>query len=131
MIFKTIRQEQDWRYLVEKEAMIVPVVMMAAEWCGRMFGKQLVLTSIHRTEMEHRDMLAGLGIAYYPTVHMYWRGVDLRSWIYTPDEIRKLETMLNGRFDYGRSKKVAVYHDIGAGVHLHLQVPEMCGVWRP
>ena len=111
--------------------MVAAPVLLAAESSIRLFGKQPVVTSIYRSEAEHRALCARLGVAPYASVHTYWRGVDLRSWIYSDDEIRQLLEIINSRFDYGRSKSVAICHDVGAGRHFHIQAPEADGVWRP
>jgi len=129
VIFKTTRQEQEWEEAVAGEKRIIPVVLYAAELSLRLFGKQVVVTGILRTDQEHRALLKRLGIDYYPTVHSFWRGVDLRSWIYTPDERDMLVAAINRRFDYGRGKRCALYHDIGAGGHFHLQTPSEKGAW--
>lgn len=130
MIYKTPRIEREWAELVAGGYMIVPVVQYVAEASIRMFGKQVVVTSIIRTREEQEALCKQMGVAYYDTVHTLWRGVDLRSTIYKPDEIEILRSMTNKQFEYGRGKKVAVYHDVGAGPHLHLQAPAARGVWR-
>ena len=131
MIFKTIRQEKEWAQLVAGGYMIVPVVEFAAETSVRMFGKQVVVTDILRLKIEQEALCRKLKIAYYDTVHSFWRGTDLRSLIYTAEEIGVMKDMINRQFVYGRGKQVAVYHDVGAGAHFHLQAPFVRGAWRP
>lgn len=131
MIFKSIRLEKEWSEMIAGGMMIVPVVQYVAEASVRLMGKQAVVTSILRTWDEHAVLCRELGVAYYDTVHTLWRGVDLRSRIYTLDEIEILVAMTNKAFAYGRGKKVAVYHDVGAGPHFHLQAPTKVGTWNP
>lgn len=131
MKFKKIELEGQWLRMVRMEAMLVPVVCYAAELSSTVLGVEPVVTSVYRSEADHAALLARLGRDYYPSVHMFWRGLDLRSWVYEQDEIDMLVGSLNQRFKYGRGKRVAVYHDVGAGAHLHLQAPEQLGVWRP
>lgn len=73
------------------------------------FNKHVVITSVFRDD---------------PTsVHAYWRGVDIRSWIYTQAETRKIVAFVNGNFPYGDGvHQTAIYHDVGQGIHFHLQV---------
>lgn len=132
MIFKTLRQEQEWAQAVAAGYMIVPVVTFAAETSLRLFGKQVVITEILRTDAEQRALLAGLRppVEYYATVHSSWRGADIRSRDYTRDEIGILRAAINKRFEYGRGKEVALFHDMGAGAHFHLQAPAQFGTWK-
>lgn len=130
MIFTSPRQEREWNQMVTGGYMIVPVVQYVAEASIRLMGKQVVVTSILRTKQEQAELCEKLGVPYYDTVHTLWRGVDLRSRIYTPDEIEVLRSMTNKAFRYGRGKDVAVFHDVGAGPHFHLQAPTLVGTWQ-
>lgn len=130
MIFKTMREEREWAELVAGGYMIVPVVQYVAEASVRLMGKQPVVTGIVRTHQEQVALCKSLGVEYYETVHTPKRGVDLGSAIYTGDEIDILLEMTNKQFEYGRGKKVAIFHDVGAGPHFHLQAPFARGVWR-
>lgn len=130
MIFKTVREEREWAELVAGGYMIVPVVQYVAEASIRLMGKQIVVTGIIRTQAEQIELCRSLGVAYYDTVHTLHRGVDLRSKVYTGDEIDILREMTNKQFEYGRGKQVAIFHDVGAGPHFHLQAPSARGQWR-
>lgn len=130
MIFKTPREDREWSELVAGGYMIVPVVQYVAESSIRLFGKQVVVTGIVRTQQEQIALCKELGVPYYDTVHTLKRGVDIRSSIYTGDEIDILLETTNRQFEYGRGKKVAICHDVGKGAHLHLQAPSARGVWR-
>ena len=65
------------------------------------------------------------------------RAVDLRSWIYTDDELKSLIQEVNTMWEYDSTRphlKCIICHDSGGGKHLHLQVhprtkcliPEVC-----
>lgn len=57
-----------------------------------------------------------------PGVHGFWRGIDLRSWVY--NHPKKIVDEVNKRWIYDpqRPEKVcAKLHDTGKGIHLHLQ----------
>jgi hypothetical protein len=131
MIFKTPREDREWAELVAGGYMIVPVVQYVAEASIRLMGKQVVVTGIVRTHAEQIALCKELGVPYYDTVHTLKRGVDLRSLIYTGDEIDILLEMTNRQFTYGRGKRCAIFHNVGAGPHFHLQAPSAHGVWKP
>ena len=53
------------------------------------------------------------------------RGIDLRSWIYTADELQTIEKYINGKWIYDPDRsamKCLIVHDVGKGNHIHLQV---------
>ena len=74
--------------------------------------KQIVITCAH----ERRE---------YPSVHdvIPLRGLDIRSRIYTYPETVVSEINKKWTYDPLRTDlKCAVLHDIGKGIHIHLQV---------
>lgn len=53
------------------------------------------------------------------------RAIDIRSWIYTKEELDEIETAINSLWTYDPKrpeKKCMKVHDTGKGVHAHLQV---------
>lgn len=53
------------------------------------------------------------------------RGLDLRSWIYSPDKLIEIEKYINKRWIYDQTRpnmKCCIVHDVGKGNHIHLQV---------
>ena len=61
----------------------------------------------------------------YPSVHstIPVRGTDIRSWIYTEPQKVADEINVAWVYDPGRPEmNVAIYHDMGRGKHIHLQV---------
>lgn len=53
------------------------------------------------------------------------RGLDLRSWIYTTEELEYIEKTINTlwTYDHGRpDMRCLIVHDVGKGQHIHLQV---------
>ena len=53
------------------------------------------------------------------------RGIDIRSWIYTPAKLEEIETKINSRFLYDPERiemQCCIIHDVGKGQHIHLQV---------
>ena len=121
---------RDWMYMVENDYMLVPVVLYAAQITINDTGRQAMVTHIFRSDERQHALCHELGIAYYPTVHSHWRGVDLRS-RYLEDAMNEaLCDKINEKFKYGRGKKVAIFHNIGAGPHIHLQCPHKKGSWN-
>ena len=57
-------------------------------------------------------------------VHGCYRGLDFRTWELKSSEIEDILTDINSRFLYDKTRsemKVLIYHDVGKGLHLHLQ----------
>lgn len=53
------------------------------------------------------------------------RGIDLRSWIYTTKKLQEIQYYINSRWTYDPKRptmECCIVHDVGKGVHLHLQV---------
>jgi len=51
------------------------------------------------------------------------RGIDIRSWVFSNP--RKVTDKINLTWEYDPDrpdKRVGIYHDIGSGEHIHLQV---------
>jgi hypothetical protein len=77
------------------------------------FGKDIVITSIYRE--------GDTG------VHGYWRGIDIRTRhagidYFTDEEISKITDYLKN-FEYGDNiHNTSLYHDVGQGIHFHIQV---------
>ncbi len=79
-------------------------------------NKDVYLTCILRTAKENA---AVGGIDASP--HLRWEAVDLRSSIYSQDEIDRMLAFLN-QFTYRNGKRVGVFHLIAGGApHLHIQ----------
>lgn len=129
MKFKTDIQKAQWAAAEKSHRMVVPLAQIADAISLREFDQDVVVTEVFRSDDDHRALMARLGRAYVPTVHSYWRGVDLRSTIYTRAQIDHLVDALNAQFVYGGGRKAAIYHDVGAGAHIHLQAPGEYGAW--
>jgi hypothetical protein len=53
------------------------------------------------------------------------RGIDLRTWNYPSHVVMAVVDKINQRFIYDPDRphmNCALYHDVGKGIHLHLQV---------
>lgn len=53
------------------------------------------------------------------------RGIDLRSWIYTPDKQKKIESYINSKWTYDPNRpdmKCLILHGDRGQRHIHVQV---------
>lgn len=85
--------------------------------------KDIVVTSILRTQAEHDALYAATPPAQRPTSspHMNWEAADLRSSTFTQPEIDRMVNFLN-QFSFRNGKKVAMCHAIAGGaMHFHIQ----------
>jgi len=120
MKFKTDREKQEWGQLFEKNSMLYSIILDVASFSIREFGIMPMVTEIQRTAEENEAIYGYRKM----TVHMFWRGLDLRSWIYTEDQVKKIEEYINDKYfyDFRRpGKKVCLAHNVGAGMHFHFQ----------
>lgn len=130
MNFKTQKEYADWVQMCAGDYAIVPVVTYADNYARMFFTKHLTVTHIFRSDEEQRELYESRGKEYRPSVHSHWRGVDIRVSTLTHSEREDLVGAVNARFSYGRGKVCAIDHDIGAGAHIHLQVPTKKGPWN-
>lgn len=58
-----------------------------------------------------------------PGVHGVGRGIDLRSRDFFPNDLNDINEIINRNWTYGKGKPTCLIHDVGQGMHIHLQVP--------
>jgi len=123
--FKTDRIAKEW----ESEKIpqkLRDTVILGAFYSFTYFKKPLVLTGIYRTPQEQYDIYKDNPAfieSPWKSNHQVWRAIDLRSRIYTPDEIRRLMEVFNSIPYRDGKKKTAVYHKVGDNsFHFHIQV---------
>ena len=126
MKFKTLDIENQY-YDPQLSAKLRDMVELGERFTKHQFNKELTITEIFRTQ-ESQDEIYGNNPKYqekpWKSVHQYWRGIDLRVWDFTEHEIEKLTTFFNC-FEYDPNrpeKKTCLVHNVGAGLHYHLQV---------
>jgi len=90
------------------------------------FYKDITITGLLRSQAQ-QDAIYALNLNYqkspWLSVHQFMRGADVSTRNLSEDEVLILTEMLNFMFHYSPGKKTALYHDVGLGAHLHLQVP--------
>ena len=111
--FKTERIKNEFSKLVSKNPEFAKIVGAVQNFSVENFGKSLVITHLLRTK---REQLEIYGENYKKTsFHQVWRGIDIRSRIYTNEEITKLITFMK-TFNVR-----PLYHQIGNyGYHFHM-----------
>ncbi|MCJ7507321.1 MAG: hypothetical protein MUO85_01150 [candidate division Zixibacteria bacterium] len=104
------------------------------------FGKEIMITSIERTQEEQNEIYKDQiekgyfvtvdGVKFYscdklkPTLSLHQlkptRAIDLRSQLYTHEEILKIKEYIDYWFPYD-NKSSLIFHN-KSGEHLHLQI---------
>ncbi len=101
------------------------IVFALAGFADYHFGKDVVITHILRSQAQ-QDEFYRENPRYkgkpWKSVHQLGRGIDIRSSLFNRGEIDRIIGYLNLHFLYGGGKPTALYHNIGRGAHLHLQV---------
>jgi len=108
--FKHSHLEGELDQLAYENEDLLDIVYDLAAFVESQFDKAIVITSIYR------EGDSG--------VHGVWRGVDLRSFIYTDQELELIELYVNSKYEYDYrrpTKDVLLCHDAGSGDHIHLQ----------
>ena len=118
--FKTEREKLEYPLLQKNNIKLFFILNDVATYVANKFKKDIVVTEIFRTEEEN------LAIYGYQksNVHMYWRGVDLRSSTFTPEEIEDVVAYVNKKYPYDKKEthKTALYHMVdNNSYHFHLQ----------
>jgi len=89
------------------------------------FGKQITITELFRTQSEQDNIYADnqeYKIHPWKSVHQFGRGADIRAVNFTKEEQDEIIFMMN-KYPYGDGKhNTILLHDVGDGLHFHLQV---------
>ena len=119
--YKEPRIQQEFMSLGENNPTLQRLLYLASEYAELEFGKPIVLTCIYRSPAENAALYsASVEPTWKP--HTLWLAADLRSSIYTPQEINKMLSVLNNVTVFGGQRKAAAYHEIAGNVyHYHIQ----------
>lgn len=110
--FKRGFLEKEWEELVKRNFQLVQIIEEVAKFIDGEFGKKLIITSIYRKKIKDSG------------IHGLWRAVDIRSFIFTKEEIIKILRFVNSKYVYDPRRlklKVAIFHNVGLGPHFHFQ----------
>jgi len=101
-----------------------------APWILTMFGKDLVITMIYRTDAEQDSIYNGKsnsrGRKYdekpWKSPHQFYHAIDLRSKTFSENEIESIVSYINRKYQPSNYyKSTAFCHNVGLGDHFHLQ----------
>lgn len=123
MQFKTDRLREEMNQLLVKNTELWKLMDVLDVYAKLEFSKDIVITSIFRTEEENAALYAATPIDKRParSPHMDWKAVDIRSSNFTDAEITKMLAFLNC-FTNKNGKRIALYHEIPGNVkHFHIQ----------
>lgn len=90
------------------------------------FGKDVVITMIYRTD-EEQDYLYRHSERYakrpFKSPHQFYHAIDIRSWLYTKEEIKQMVDYLNSKYNQDNYYKwTTKVHEVGDnGMHFHIQ----------
>lgn len=120
--FKTDRVKSEYAELLKQNQRLYRLVECIAQFTDLEFKKPVFITSILRTEAEHKGLYKDVPNPPPMSPHCYWRGVDLRSSIYTENEIQRIVKFANCFLFHGGAKVTALYHTLpNNALHLHIQ----------
>lgn len=119
--FKTQRIEAEWANAYQP---LKDFVTMLALFLFLKYKKDLTISELNRTDSEQDEYYKAdpnYRIRPWRSVHQDGRGCDIRTRDMSPEIARELYE-LACKIPYRDGKKSAVLHDIGLGMHLHVQV---------
>lgn len=95
------------------------------EYVHAQFDKNVIITMIYRTQGE-QDYLYRNSARYkkkkFKSPHQFWHAVDIRSRTFTHREIDMIVRWLNREYNkINYYKWTAKCHDVGSGMHFHIQ----------
>lgn len=122
LVFKEPRLQDEWAQLATKNPKLHDLVIDLTQYVADMLKKDVVLTSIYRTAEEQAALYAVSLHKVLDSPHMHWNAVDLRSTVYTEDEIRGIINYINAWYKNANGKPVVIYHVVpGNAYHFHIQ----------
>lgn len=131
------KQDDKHNLQIEFEKIDFRLRFIVMAWVGEMqykFNYTPIITEIFRTQEEQEYIYKVLATeeekqryAINPVIstHQVWRAVDLRTNDMNEEMIEFTRAYFNYvHYDIGRNIRTLVYHNMGAGIHCHLQVNE-------
>lgn len=86
--------------------------------------KDMVTTCIFRSDEEQHKICEKMGVAYYPSPHSDYRGIDVVLVDGKVSDYKDIEKYINEKYKYRLNdrRQTCLYH-MGTALHLHFQVP--------
>ena len=125
ILFKTENEKQEWNDS-KLDNRLKFIVYSISGYVKEKWNVDLTITEVFRIQQEQDRVYKDnpeYKISPWLSVHQEWRGIDFRSTDFTNEQINELLKYINDIVDYGRiGKNTMICHDVGSGLHLHLQV---------
>lgn len=123
------RLRKEFKQLLDKNNPLRELLLDLSEYVNDRYGKKLVITMIYRTD-EEQDSIYQDDSRYqerkFKSPHQFWHGADLRSKIFTDEEIQDIEIYLNRKYNSDNYYDwTAKNHNVGLGDHFHIQYYEV------
>lgn len=124
------RLKLEFKDLAQANLPLYDLIIDLVDYVLKEFKKDVVITMINRTQTEQDAIYAGKkqGNREYDknpwkSPHQYNHAIDLRSSIYSKEEIKQIEDYLNAKYNpINYYKWTAKDHDVGLGTHFHIQL---------
>lgn len=116
--FKTDRIRDEYSQLISKNSKLFTMLEDIERFISETLNKDVVITSIYRSPEENAALYNGNPPKSIP--HTTWEAFDLRSSVYTDDEINKILAYVTSNYKNTNGKTPALYHVIPGNVyHFH------------
>lgn len=101
---------------------LLGIVFDLGYWLFQVRKNRLVISSIFRSDAKQSGLYKDEN--YRPNIHGQWRAIDVFPNKFEAGLMKDMEIYVNSRYPYYGSPglNTALFHDIGAGAHIHLQV---------
>lgn len=125
MKFKDVRQQVEWE-TGKLPRKITNIIKFIDHYCQAKYNYEITLTEVLRTQEEQDSIYKddpNYKVKPWVSNHQYWRAVDLRTNDMKAGMVEDIAEVVN-RITYDPKrpdKKTCVYHDVGKGIHFHLQ----------
>lgn len=120
--FKTNRIRDEYAQLLVKNPRLFYLLSELTMYVQARHKKDVVLTSILRTPEEQADLYKNSQKKVVKSPHLTWEAVDLRSSIYTEEEVKDILAYINGRIKNPDGKQSFVHAIPGNVDHFHVYV---------
>ena len=119
------RLEKEWQELDTQNPLLKEMLLDINEYSYRKFGKSIIITMLLRTQAE-QDSLYWHDLKYrkkpWKSPHQFWQSADIRSSMFTSEEIKDLVEYINEKYDESNYWDwTAKFHNVGHGDHFHTQ----------
>jgi len=106
------------------------IIFFIAGYINNKWNQDITLTHLLRTQAEQDEIYKtteGYKASPWISVHQVGRGADVSTTEIIRHRIDELVSVINNLYYYSEKYNTALYHDIGLGAHIHLQVPDKAG----